>query len=143
MRKNLEVSCILSLIVIMATFSCTTQPTAEQKANPIEGVWEFVTGEQITQDTVITYPGSQSMGMRSFKFITEKHWGVTGMIPSSETNWGFAGTYRLTDDTYVEYFVIQRNPENIGDSAVYNYKLDGYKWTISSDRLKEEWKRIE
>ena len=65
------------------------------------------------------------------------------MIPSNEMNWGFAGTYRLTDDTYVEYFLIQRNPENIGDSAVYKYKLDGDKWTISSDRSKEEWKRIE
>ncbi|MFA9409272.1 MAG: hypothetical protein ACERKJ_10645 [Candidatus Dadabacteria bacterium] len=141
--KNLKISCILSLIIVMTMLSCTTQPPVEQQTNPLEGVWEFVSGEQTTQDTIITYPGPQSTDIRSFKFITGEHWGVTGMVPSQEMNWGFAGTYRVTDDTYVEYFVIQINPENIGDSAVYKYKLDGDKWTISSDRLKEEWKRIE
>ena len=141
--KNLKISCILSLIIVMTMLSCTTQPPVEQQTNPLEGVWEFVSGEQTTQDTIITYPGSQSTDIRSFKFITGEHWGVTGMVPSQEMNWGFAGTYRLTDDTYVEYFVIQINPENIGDSAVYKYKLVGDKLTISSDWLKEEWKRIE
>ena len=141
--KNLKISCILSLIMVMAMLSCTTQPPVEQQTNPLVGVWEFVSGEQTTQDTIFTYPGPQSTDIRSFKFITGEHWGVTGMVPSQEMNWGFAGTYRVTDDTYVEYFVIQINPENIGDSAVYKYKLDGDKWTISSDRIKEEWKRIE
>ena len=141
--KNLKISCILSLIMVMAMLSCTTQPPVEQQTNPLVGVWEFVSGEQTTQDTIFTYPGPQSTDIRSFKFITGEHWGVTGMVPSQEMNWGFAGTYRFTDDTYVEYFLIQDNLENIGDSAVYKYKLDGDKWTISSDRIKEEWKRIE
>jgi hypothetical protein len=141
--KNLKISFILSLIMVMTMLSCTTQPSDEQQTNPLVGVWEFVSGEQSTQDTIITYPGPQMADIRSFKFITGEHWGVTGMIPSQEMNWGFAGTYRLTDDTYVEYFVIQSNSENLGDSAVYKYKLDGERWTISSDRRKEEWKRIE
>ena len=141
--KNLKISCILSIIIVMTMLNCTTQPPVEQQTNPLEGVWEIVSGERTTQDTTFTYPGPQSTDMRSFKFITKKHWGVTGMVPSQEMNWGFAGTYRLTDDTYVEYFVIQGNPENIGDSTVYKYTLDGDKWTISSDWLKEEWKRVE
>lgn len=141
--KNLKISCILSIIIVMTMLNCTTQPPVEQQTNPLEGVWEFVSGERTTQDTTFTYPGPQSTDMRSFKFITKKHWGVTGMVPSMESNWGFAGTYRLTDDTYVEYFAIQINPENLGDSAIYKYKLVGDKWTISSDWLKEEWKRIE
>ena len=141
--KNLKISFILSLIMVMTMLSCTTQPPVEQQTNPLEGVWEFVSGEQSSQDTIITYPGPQLADIRSFKFITGEHWGVTGMIPSQEMNWGFAGTYRLTDDTYVEYFVIQGNPENIGDSTVYKYTLDGDKWTISSDWLKEVWKRVE
>ena len=141
--KNLKISNILGLFMIITVLSCTTQPPVEQQTNPLEGVWEFVSGERTTQDTIITYPGPQTTDLRSFKFITKNHWGVTGMVPSRGSNWGFAGTYRLTDDTYVEHFVIQSNTENLGDSAVYKYKLDGDIWTISSDWLKEEWKRIE
>ena len=128
----------------MAMLSCSTQqPVEQEEKKSLEGVWELVSGEWTMQDTIMTYPGPQTTDARSFKFITEKHWGVAGMIPSNEMNWGFAGTYRFTDDTYVEYFLIQDNLENIGDSAVYKYKLDGDKWTISSDWSKEEWKRIE
>jgi hypothetical protein len=141
--KNLKISCVLGLFMVVTILSCTTQSPVEQQTNPLVGVWEFVSGEHTTQDTVITYPGPERPGMRSFKFITDKHWGVTGMIPSTESNWGFAGTYRLTDDIYVEYLVIQKNPENVGDSVVYKYTIDGDKWTISSDQYKEEWKRIE
>jgi len=54
-----------------------------------------------------------------------------------------AGIYRVTEDTYVEYFDIHNDIKSIGDSAVFKYTLDGDKWTISSDWLKEEWKRIE
>ena len=145
MKNNFRISSTISFILVgMAMLSCTTQPPVEQEEKKsLEGVWELVSGEWTMQDTIMTYPGPQTTDARSFKFITEKHWGVAGMIPSNEMNWGFAGTYRFTDDTYVEYFLIQENLENIGDSAVYKYKLDGDKWTISSDWSKEEWKRIE
>ena len=145
MKTRFRISSFICLILLgIAFLSCTTQqPVEQEEKNSLEGVWEFVTGERTTQDTIITYPGPQMPDIRSLKFITDKHWGVTGMIPSNEMNWGFAGTYRCTDDTYVEYFVILSNPENIGDSSVYKYILDGDRWTISSDRLKEEWKRIE
>ena len=145
MKANFRISSTISFILVgMAMLSCTTQPPVEQEEKKsLEGVWELVSGEWTMQDTIMTYPGPQTTDARSFKFITEKHWGVAGMIPSNEMNWGFAGTYRFTDDTYVEYFLIQKNLENIGDSAVYKYKLDGDKWTISSDWSKEEWKRIE
>jgi len=145
MKNIFRISSIISFILLgIAMLSCTTQPPVEQEEKKsLEGVWELVSGEWTMQDTIMTYPGPQTTDIRSFKFITEKHWGVAGMIPSNEMNWGFAGTYRSTDDTYVEYFLIQKNLENIGDSAVYKYKLDGDKWTISSDWSKEEWKRIE
>ena len=145
MKNIFRISSTISFMLVgMAMLSCTTQPPVEQEEKKsLEGVWELVSGEWTMQDTIMTYPGPQTTDARSFKFITEKHWGVAGMIPSNEMNWGFAGTYRFTDDTYVEYFVIQSNPENIGDSAVYKYKLDGERWTISSDWRKEEWKRIE
>ena len=145
MKNIFRISSIISFILVgMAMLSCTTQqPVEQEEKKSLEGVWEFVSGEWTMQDTIMTFPGPQTTDARSFKFITEKHWGVAGMIPSNEMNWGFAGTYRFTDDTYVEYFVIQGDPENIGDSTVYKYTLDGDKWTISSDRSKEEWKRIE
>jgi len=144
MKNLFKTLSLICFIIVSAVISCTKQqPTEKQEKNSLEGVWEFVSGEQSSQDTIITYPGPQLSDIRSFKFITREHWGVTGMVPSQELNWGFAGTYRLTDDTYVEYFVIQGDPENIGDSTVYKYTLDGDKWTISSDWLKEEWKRVE
>ena len=46
-------------------------------------------------------------------------------------------------DIYVEYFDIHNSIRSIGDSAVYKYTLNGDKWTISSDWLREEWTRIE
>lgn len=145
MKNIFRISSIISFILVgMAMLSCSTQqPVEQEEKKSLEGVWELVSGEWTMQDTIMTYPGPQTTDARSFKFMTEKHWGVAGMIPSNEMNWGFAGTYRFTDDTYVEYFLIQENLENIGDSAVYKYKLDGDKWTISSDWSKEEWKRIE
>jgi hypothetical protein len=95
------------------------------------------------QDTIYTFPGGDFRGMKSFKYLGKTNWANVGQDTAMDMHWAHAGIYRVTEDTYVEYFEIHENIKSIGDSAVYKYKLDGDKWTISSDRLKEEWKRIE
>ena len=80
---------------------------------------------------------------KSYKYLGKINWANVGQDTAMDMHWAHAGTYRVTEDTYVEYFEIHENIKSIGDSAVFKYTIDGDKWMISSDGLKEEWKRIE
>lgn len=145
MKTNFRISSTISFILVgIAILSCTTQQTVEQEEKKsLEGVWQLVSGEWTMQDTLITFPGSDMPDIKSYKFLYGEHWAVLGQDTSLDMHWAHAGIYRITEDTYVEYFEIHNNIESIGDSAVLKYTLDGDKWTVSSDWLKEEWKRIE
>ena len=92
---------------------------------------------------MITFPSGDLTGFKSMKYLGKTSWGNLGQDTASGFFYGHAGTYRITEDTYVEYFEIHNNIKSIGDSAVFKYTLDGDKWTLSSDWLKEEWKRID
>jgi|GEM_PF-4790356 len=132
------------ILVGIAVLSCTTQQTPEKEDNnTLEGVWKLVSGEWSMQDSVITFPGSDLKGVKSYKCLGKTTFAIVGQDTASDMHWAHAGKYRTAGDTYVEYFEITKNINRIGDSAVYKYTLDGDKWIISSDRLKEEWKRIE
>jgi len=124
-------------------FSCTAEEKESDKTNPLEGVWKLVSGEWTMQDTVYTFPGGDYEGLKSYKYLGKINWANIGQDTASDMFIAHAGIYRVTEDTYVQYYEINKNIELIGDSSVYKYTLDGDKWTISSDRLKEEWKRIE
>ena len=144
MKKNLKISCILSLIMVMAMLSCTTQPPVEQQEkNPLKGVWQLMAGEWSMQDTVYTFPSEDFVGFKSYQFLGETHYVVVGQDTAGDTHYAHTGPYRFTEDTYVVYFEIHKNVNSIGDSAVFKYSIEGDKWTISSDWLNEEWKRIE
>ncbi len=145
MKTSFRISSITSSIVLgIAMLSCTTQqPVEQQEKNSLDGVWQMVSGEWTLQDTLIKFPGSDMPGIKSYKFLDGEHWAVIGQDTSLDMHWAHAGFCRITEDTYVEYIEIHNNIESIGDSAVFKYTLDGDKWTISSDWLKEEWKRIE
>ncbi len=145
MKNIFPISSIVSFIFVgIAMLSCTTQPPVEQEEKKsLEGVWELVSGEWTMQDTIYTFPGGDFRGMKSTKYLGKTNWANVGQDTTMDMHWAHAGIYRVTDDTYVEYFEIHENIKSIGDSAVYKYTFDGDKWTISSDRLKEEWKRIE
>ena len=144
MKKNLRVSSIISLFMVMAMLSCTTQPPVEQqKTNPLEGVWELVSGEFYRGDSIISYPGDMWPDLKSYKFISKTRWAVLSQDTSNNFFHTVTGKYRTTENTYVEYFEIHENIESIGDSAVFTYNLEGNKWTISTDWMKEERKRIE
>ncbi len=134
--------CYLIAVCIML-FSCTAEEKESDKTNPLEGVWKLVSGEWTMQDTVYTFPGGDYEGLKSYKYLGKINWANIGQDTASDMFIAHAGIYRVTEDTYVQYYEINKNIELIGDSSVYKYTLDGDKWTISSDRLKEEWKRIE
>lgn len=85
----------------------------------------------------------KSSDIKSYKFVTDDYWAVTGMIPSQEMNWGFSDSCRITDNIYVEYFLVHPNQEKLKDSVVYSYELDNDIWEISSKTINEIWKRVE
>ena len=144
MKNNLNVKFVIGLIMAITMLSCTTQqPANQQEKTPLEGVWQLVAGEWSMQDTVYTFPSDDFAGFKSYKFLGETHWVVIGQDTAMDMYHAHAGPYRFTEDTYVEYFEIHQNISSIGDSAVFKYTIEGDKWTISSDWLEEEWKRIE
>jgi len=145
MKYILHISSIISIILVgIAMLSCTTQQNVEQEdQKSLEGVWKLVSGEWNMQDTVYTFPGGDFKGLKSYKYLGKTNWANIGQDTASDLVYCHGGIYRITEDIYVEYFDIHNNIKSIGDSAVYKYTLNGDKWTISSDRLKEEWRRIE
>ena len=145
MKSIFRISSIISFILVgIAMLSCTTQETVEQEEkNSLEGIWKLVSGEWSMQDTVYTFPEGDLEGLKSIKYLGKMNWANIGQDTASDMFYAHAGIYRVTEDTYVEYFDIHNNIKSIGDSAVFKYTLDGDKWTISSDWLKEEWERIE
>jgi hypothetical protein len=145
MKSNFRISSIIcSILVGIAMLSCTTQQPVEQvEKSSLEGVWKLVSGEWSMQDTVYNFPGGDFKGMKSYKYFSKTHWANIGQDTASDLFFAHAGLYRITEETYVEYFDLHNNIKSIGDSAVFKSTLDGDKWTISSDWLKEEWERIE
>ncbi len=145
MKNIFRISSVISFICVgIAMLSCTTQPPVEQEEkNSLEGIWKLVSGEWTMQDTNYTFPGGDFKGMKSYKYLGKTNWANLGQDTASDLLIAHGGIYRVTEDVYVEYFDIHNNIKSIGDSAVFKYTLDGDKWTISSDWLKEEWRRIE
>lgn len=145
MKYFLHISLIISIILVgIAMSSCTTQQNVEQdEQNSLEGIWELVSGEWNWQDTAYTFPGGDMKGLKSYKYLGKTNWANLAQDTASDLFWAHGGIYRITEDIYVEYFDIHNSIKAIGDSAVYKYTLDGDIWTISSDWLKEEWRRIE
>jgi len=145
MKNIFRISPIVCFILVgIAMLSCTTQPNVEQEEKKtLEGVWKLVSGEWSMQDTVYTFPGANLKGLKSYKYLGKTNWANLGQDTASDLLIAHGGIYRVTEDEYVEYFDIHNNIKSIGDSAVFKYTLNGDKWTISSDWLKEEWSRIE
>ncbi len=143
MKNFVKTLSLICFIIVFSMICCTTAEEEPEKINNLEGVWQLVSAEWTMQDTIYTFPGGDFKGSKSYKFLGETYWVVVGQDTAMDMHYAHAGTYRVTEDTYVEYFEIHKEVKSIGDSAIFKYTLDGDKWTISSDWLKEEWKRIE
>ena len=140
MKNRIHYSTIVSLILFaLFMLRCTTQQPVEiEKKNPLEGVWEYV--ESFTPDT--TY--RKSPDMKAYKVLYNGYFALAGQNHPEEMNWGHAGKIRITDETYVEYLDIVQAPDYVGDSAIFNYKLEGDIWTITFEggTRTEKWKRV-
>ena len=111
MKKRNHISAFLSHILLaVIMFSCTTQQPVElEEENSLEGVWKLVSGEWTMQDTNYTFPGGDYKDMKSIKILGKTNWANVGQDTSMDMHWAHAGIYRITEDTYVQYFEIIYN----------------------------------
>jgi len=134
---RLNKSIILFLIILVLLRCTTQQPIEQEKKILLEGEWEFV--ELLTFDSTIK-PDPE---MKVWKIIFEDNWAVTGHNYSVDRTWVFAGSYRVTEETYVEYIEVAVDPEYFGDSIVYKYSFIGDTLLLMRRGSFQKWKKIE
>ena len=84
------------MLIVLFSQSCTTQQSFEQEMkNSLESEWELV--ERYDDRSEI----SLDPDIKVYKVIFRDYWAVAGHSFSGNLNWGIAGSYRITKETYV------------------------------------------
>ena len=123
---------ILSLVFV---FNCSN--TKEQN---LKGVWQYVSGEYKSEDSTLVYTNED---VNSMKVYSDKYYSINTHIKSSGDYFAHSGLYSLNGDEYTEIFKISKNPEMVGKSETFKYQISRNQLEISSEWLKEVWKKIE
>ena len=123
---------ILSLVFV---FNCSN--TKEQN---LKGVWQYVSGEYKSDDSTLVFTNED---VNSMKVYSDKYYSMNTHIKSSGDYFAHSGLYSLNGDEYTEIFKISKNPEMVGKSETFKYQISGNQLEISSEWLKEVWKKIE
>ena len=123
---------ILSLVFV---FNCSN--TKEQN---LKGVWQYVSGEYKSDDSTIVLTNKD---VNSMKVYSDTYYSINTHIKSSDDYVAHSGLYSLNGDEYTEIFKISKNPEMVGKSETFKYQISGNQLEISSEWLKEVWKKIE
>ena len=123
---------ILSLVFV---FNCSN--TKEQN---LKGVWQYVSGEYKSDDSTLVFTNED---VNSMKVYSDKYYSMNTHIKSSGDYFAHSGLYSLNGDEYTEIFKINKNPEMVGKSETFKYQISGNQLEISSEWLKEVWKKIE
>ena len=116
-------------------FTCT-----EQKEQGLNGVWQYVSGEYTFNDSTTTFTSDD---VNSMKVYSDTYYSMNTQNKTTEEYFARSGSYALNVDEYTEVFKISKNPEMIGQSETFKYQINGNQLKISSDWLKEVWKKIE
>ena len=116
--------------------NCSTQNKED-----LIGVWEFVSGNYTFSDTSMTI--SDDINLKSIKIYGDTHYSLVTQNEVEEYFSAHSGLYLLEGDEYTEMFKIHKDPDMIGKSATFQYKINGNQLVISSEYLKEVWEKIE
>tara|TARA_B100000686_G_scaffold288155_1_gene314076 strand:- start:145 stop:534 length:390 start_codon:yes stop_codon:yes gene_type:complete len=123
---------IFSLVFV---FNCSN--TKEQN---LKGVWQYVSGEYKSDDSTLVFTNED---VNSMKVYSDKYYSMNTHIKSSGDYFAHSGLYSLNGDEYTEIFKISKNPEMVGKSETFKYQISRNQLEISSEWLKEVWKKIE
>ena len=123
---------IFSLVFV---FNCSN--TKEQN---LKGVWQYVSGEYKSDDSTLVFTNED---VNSMKVYSDNYYSMNTHIKSSDDYVAHSGLYSLNGDEYTEIFKISKNPEMVGKSETFKYQISRNQLEISSEWLKEVWKKIE
>ena len=123
---------IFSLVFV---FNCSNA-----KEQNLKGVWQYVSGEYKSDDSTLVFTNED---VNSMKVYSDTYYSINTHIKSSDDYVAHSGLYSLNGDEYTEIFKISKNPEMVGKSETFKYQISGNKLEISSEWLKEVWKKIE
>ena len=123
---------IFSLVFV---FNCSNA-----KEQNLKGVWQYVSGEYKSDDSTLVFTNED---VNSMKVYSDKYYSMNTHIKSSGDYFAHSGLYSLNGDEYTEIFKISKNPEMVGKSEIFKYQISRNQLEISSEWLKEVWKKIE
>ena len=123
---------IFSLVFV---FNCSNA-----KEQNLKGVWQYVSGEYKSDDSTLVFTNED---VNSMKVYSDKYYSMNTHIKSSGDYFAHSGLYSLNGDEYTEIFKISKNPEMVGKSETFKYQISRNQLEISSEWLKEVWKKIE
>ena len=123
---------IFSLVFV---FNCSNA-----KEQNLKGVWQYVSGEYKSDDSTLVFTNED---VNSMKVYSDKYYSMNTHIKSSDDYVAHSGLYSLNGDEYTEIFKISKNPEMVGKSETFKYQISRNQLEISSEWLKEVWKKIE
>ena len=106
----------------------------------MKGVWQYVSGEYKSGDSTVVLT---SEDVNSMKVYSDTYYSINTHIKSSDDYVAHSGLYSLNGDEYTEIFKISKNSEMVGKSETFKYQISGNQLEISSEWLKEVWKKIE
>ena len=121
---------ILSLVFV---FNCSNE-----KEQSIKGAWQYVSGEYKSGDSTVVLTNED---VNSMKVYSDTYYSINTHIKSSDDYVAHSGLYSLNGDEYTEIFKISKNSEMVGKSETFKYQISGNQLEISSEWLKEVWKR--
>ena len=123
---------IFSLVFV---FNCSNE-----KVQSLKGVWQYVSGEYKSGDSTVVLTNED---VNSMKVYSDTYYSINTHIKSSDDYVAHSGLYSLNGDEYTEIFKISKNSEMVGKSETFKYQISRNQLEISSEWLKEVWKKIE
>ena len=127
--------CHLLILSLVFVFNCSNE-----KEHSIKGVWQYVSGEYKSGDSTVVLTNED---VNSMKVYSDTYYSINTHIKSGDDYVAHSGLYSLNGDEYTEIFKISKNSEMVGKSETFKYRISGNQLEISSEWLKEVWKKIE
>ncbi len=137
--------CFVLAFIAILIIACNN-PKKAVIENPYAGAWEMTYSKYIYPDT--TYETTQ-FAIPNVKLLTKKHYAFGRQLAEGKISGG-GGEYSYEGDTFTSYPKYHSNPFMVGNTIVFNSKIEGDLWTISysakADTITVEateiWKRI-